>query len=740
MTVINFNTYTTDSMTEKCLICMQLFMNPVISSDGNVYCETCIIEWNKKNDKSPLGTLKNTKWIKCPLLNRLYMSMQIIGDLNLLKLIGTPEFECEDKEDATIIMNMIDSEYYEQKSKNNNNININNLFINVFANSALINSIIDFLADTWIGRNGIDVPCYVLKYGSMKSIHFMMNKNIKFIDDSLKKMNCVNLLNEIVNLNEKSRFNCFDSYGMIKLIDFILNFVDLENEKGIIRNIFSKNNCFVSNDQLKIIELITKKLSKEVLEITDEKKMAPIHYLCSNSHNMFSQDQANAVRNLIECKVDLNQVDSEGKKPINYVCENSGSEVIKVLLNCPHIDFNNTYKNNLIFSVILNTKILSGNKCEIIKLLIDHGIEANVTDSQDELPIHHILNPIIADSLLPNDRFEIVKLLIESSNNKGQNFSANTDNRHVDSIINYVCKQNDCFGTIQYEYLKLLIPYFANRLQSQSLNSSLSNAVTNLCSINNNLKSGEQLDTIKLLLNNGVNLSMRDSMGNYPIHYICSNKNHMIDSKDQFEAVKLLFGVIDFNVISNNGMSAMHYLCSDRNNFNSSDQLKCINLMIQNKINFETPDNESWRGIQYLCCNQNKMCSGDQLDAIKQLIEYGVDVNSQDNNGYTPLHDVSSIGIINFCAKDRQTVIELLIDKGDADVSIRNLSGVSALIFVLACNSIGDTECLEIIKKLFLKKKSIGYVSDYMKISASMCKNIRASRTQLILKFINEYV
>lgn len=37
----------------QCIICMDRFTDPVIGSDGMVYCESCIIEWNKKNESSP---------------------------------------------------------------------------------------------------------------------------------------------------------------------------------------------------------------------------------------------------------------------------------------------------------------------------------------------------------------------------------------------------------------------------------------------------------------------------------------------------------------------------------------------------------------------------------------------------------------------------------------------------------------------------------------------------------------
>lgn len=35
----------------QCIICMDRFTDPVIGSDGMVYCESCIIEWNKKTNQ-----------------------------------------------------------------------------------------------------------------------------------------------------------------------------------------------------------------------------------------------------------------------------------------------------------------------------------------------------------------------------------------------------------------------------------------------------------------------------------------------------------------------------------------------------------------------------------------------------------------------------------------------------------------------------------------------------------------
>ena len=158
---------------DNCQICNLLFENPVIMMDGNVYCETCIKEWNKKHDKSPSGGIKSDKTIKCQLFDKLYEYTHSINDLNLLKLIEIPEFECDDSEEALELMNMIDREesYRQQKKQQQekqkySHHNVKRIFEKIFENGLLINSLIRHLSDQWIGKRGINISYYVLKYGS----------------------------------------------------------------------------------------------------------------------------------------------------------------------------------------------------------------------------------------------------------------------------------------------------------------------------------------------------------------------------------------------------------------------------------------------------------------------------------------------------------------------------------------------------------------------------------------------
>lgn len=698
----------THPMTEKCPICMQLFVNPVIGMDGNVYCENCIIEWNKKNNHSPSGGDRITKWITCPLFNRLYLSLHIVSDLNILKLIDVSEFECENKEEALQIINMIDNEHFQQQAKIDHDDNVRKIFTKIFINSMLINSIIGYLSDTWISRNGYNISYYVLKYGSFKSVQFMVNKNMNLILESFKIMN---------DIKPFSQLNRFNSSEVVKFIELIIKFIDPEHTFGktFIHCLFNKENNLTSSDQLKVIELITKRVSKKTLDLADEKQMSPIHYVCGSANNMISTDRMRAIKLLIECKVDLNQADSKGFRPINYICDNNVNyypgcdceSMIKFLINQENIELFHRDKDNknLLHHIVCNKNIASAAKYELIKLLIDRGIEINANDCMNKMPIHYLLSR--ESEFLSSDRLAIVKLMID------RGLKIDENNKENDSMISYVCGNlNRLCSLDQLEMLRLLFPFFTNVFQSSK--EIVKNAITNICSQNNNFRSREQLEAIKLLIKYKANLSMKNHMGEYPVHYVCGGLNKF-DSNDQLEAIKLLLiHGVDFNVVNDQLTTPMHLICSRTNFLNSSDQLKCIKLLIEHKINFEVPNKRLWRGIQYVSCKYNRMISNDQLEALKALINYGVNVNSQDDNGWAPLHDVTTIDGNNFDDIDQITAIKLLINKG-ADVSIKCKKDVTPLHNILLSRSISDNSRSEIIKMLISRGTDIRFICDFVK-------------------------
>lgn len=627
-------------MSENCLICKKSFTNPVIAMNGNVYCRRCITMWNSKNDKDPVGIQKDTKWITCPLFDRLYVSLQVITDLNLLKLIDIPEFECESKEDARVIMDMIDNEYHEQEKRIDKNEVFKKIILTkIFVNSMLINSIINFLADTWIGKNKMNVQYYVFKYGTVESIqHMIKMKNINFFGEKIKELLP---LHEIVG---KSRFDQHNSHKIIKLLDSLSDYINLGNN---IHCVFNNQNCFTSSDQLKAIELIISKNTKETLEIVDEKIMAPIHYLCSNMHNMSSSDQVNAINMLIKCNVSLNQADIEGKKPINYAL-NSGADIVKTLMN--------------------------------------HGVEINTVSIDD------ILNSPVF-TIGPKDRLGIAKILVDGGFVNDQNYQQNL------RIMNSVCGINNYLGELQFEFFKLFFSFFVKILQSGETTNYV-HYVHSLCSSRNNFKSHEQLEVIKLLISNNVSLSEPNGTEFLPEHYICGIQNKLTKPGDQLEAIKLLLSYgIKFSKTYDGSATAMHMICSTANYLNSAGQLECINLMIKHGVDFEKPNRRSWRGIQYVCCKFNKMESSDQLEAIKQMVKHGVDINTKDDSKITPLQDVAS-SCNNLNKKDQIEAIKFLINNG-ADINVCTSSGGYALENIL--DQMDMIEIENLIKNLVAK-------------------------------------
>lgn len=139
-------------------------------------------------------------------------------------------------------------------------------------------------------------------------------------------------------------------------------------------------------------------------------------------------------------------------------------------------------------------------------------------------------------------------------------------------------------------------------------------------------------DTVKLLLDAGAKINVRDRLGLTPLHRCCRN--------NQDEVLKVLLGhdELDVNARSKDGTTPLH-VCAANNAF------ECAELFISKVSSIDARDNRGATPLHHAAYNGHN-------DLLQLLIKYGADVNAVDNEKRTPLHfaafidDTKAIGTL----------------------------------------------------------------------------------------------
>ena len=192
-------------------------------------------------------------------------------------------------------------------------------------------------------------------------------------------------------------------------------------------------------------------------------------------------------------------------------------------------------------------------------------------------------------------------------------------------------------------------------------------------------------ETVTYLINKGFSVSLKNDMGQTPMHYAISMRR-----KNVCEILQILLTAPDarINVKDGDGDSLLHYaVCRD---------IKIVEFLIKNKAKVdiknswgETPlhtaaEKADMPVIKYLLSHKadietqdslggtplkSAICGRDPEKAVAFLLSAGADPDSRDNDGNTPLHIAAMSG--------ETGVVKLLIKAG-ADRSVTNNEGVMA--------------------------------------------------------------
>ncbi|ARF02627.1 SWPV1-008 [Shearwaterpox virus] len=286
---------------------------------------------------------------------------------------------------------------------------------------------------------------------------------------------------------------------------------------------------------------------------------------------------------------------------------------------------------------------------------------------------------------------------------------------NTNMILNYSSDIIDrllfnCVRVKDYELVEILLSKQAD------INSRL--CVSSVCYAVNN----EDIETVKLFLEKGFNVNSKDEIDNTALHYaVLSNNNNitqlLVDYKADIKecdgylllhAVKannidiikiLLNNGINVNYVNDKGYTALHYAVEN-------NKLDIVNLLLGKGANIEIVNECSFINniIKFRFTNYYNMIElmlsykanvnnihdnyaplhlaidEEDEEIIKLLIRYGADINIKNTyNDSSPLHHaVKSVN---------KNILKILLDKG-ADVNSLNRYGCTPIYYAVCNNNI----------------------------------------------------
>jgi hypothetical protein len=564
---MDFNTLWFDDQELKCKICMGHFNDPVISlnpihgpvPDPNyqpeIYCEKCLIEWNRINAKSPTNGLKITCWVRIKQFTKLSIRSRIRTNLNLTKLIDLQHQSIKhtdlDLDSVLNILEMIDGEN-EHRIRDQDFDNVS-VFKEIFKHTEFIQNIIKHLIDSeivWRGTDNWTIGHYVCRFGSIGLIQHMMEQSKKH-----------------------------KQYVPI----------DINNDKGmsVIHFIFGSGNMLDSSDQLKMIEyMIEQSIDLEI----DGKYGRPFHLVCGKT-NLNSSDQLKAIT-IMAHRVDLEAMMRDGRRPIHLICDKSNSlnssdllEAIKMMLgkniNTKAMDKNDWTLQHYVLS--LSNNLNSSDQLKALIFLVEHKklIDLNASTKNGCRPIHFVASN--CNHLNSLDQIQALEILIEQK----VDLDVMTTNKCTPFVL--VCSDSNHFNSSdQARAINLLLEAGVDAgteilMQNKTGDEEWSPFVM-ISSSANHMNSNDQKNMIKKFVENflSMDLNIKKSDGWTAMHYIASGQSKM-NFDDLMEIIDLLIKqgpMVQWGSMTNDGKRPIDLVFSDTNRMTSDQKLSLIQKLL----------------------------------------------------------------------------------------------------------------------------------------------------------------
>ncbi|KAJ3666966.1 hypothetical protein Zmor_002382 [Zophobas morio] len=389
-------------------------------------------------------------------------------------------------------------------------------------------------------------------------------------------------------------------------------------------------------------------ISAEVKELDSDGRL-PIHYACE-------EERVDLLKLLVENGADVGVFDGHGSLPIHLACQRKCREIVELLVgHGAHLNIRDV-NNQLPLHYACESK-----RVDFVQILVENGADVDAPDSTGCLPIHFACQ---------HDYKEILKLLAKHGANSN---TRDTNNRLP---IHYVCQNRwtDILpfvvtnGNVNERDTNNLLPiHYAYTGWTSDMLTILvtSGSAVDIPDVNGRLPIHQACDSsykgeevVALLIKNGSKINTPDAKGNLPIHLACENANP--------EIVKvLLANGAKVNRLNANGDLPIHHIFAKTSFIVNLEPM--IKLLVEAGSSVNAPN-----GIGRLLIHD--ACHRGNPDTIKLLVANGAKVDVPDANGLLPIHNCCDMSLGNDVPRNQVEMVKLLVDEG-IDVNVPDLDG-----------------------------------------------------------------
>ena len=426
-----------------------------------------------------------------------------------------------------------------------------------------------------------------------------------------------------------------------------VNFLDKDGQNVLFNSILqgSKNIPLIEllikkNINLNVIDNFNKNIMDEILRIVDIQKNPPKEL--EGKYKLITADKDYISLSLlfIENGLEIDKVDETGKTTLQKEIENKNFSNVEFLLNCG-ADVNVSDENN---KNIIYTEILKGySNYKMIDFLVSKGANLEARDLDEKSVID-----------------DIVEIIAITKGFKKSN-----------PRLSFFIKEDEKYDVL----LKKALTYRLN-IETQRLDGK--NILFDLVLYND-------FETLRTIINYGVNLNIKDRNGKTPLMYMVEEGLKLSEKRDREQFIERLVNFLKYRVNidiqDNEGRTVIHKAVI-------ADDLTVVEKLLTKKADLSIKDMHGRTALHHTQWHGN-------YKIARWLIAAGANINQPDNSGFTLLNYAAIFGhaklVIALVAsgvlmynrnpknkkvaqffKDRETNLDKLISSNINDLKMKN--------------------------------------------------------------------
>ncbi|GGD44361.1 hypothetical protein GCM10012288_18350 [Malaciobacter pacificus] len=448
----------------------------------------------------------------------------------------------------------------------------------------------------------------LMKYNPDFTIYDDSKNHILF--DAIKGSNIV-ILKDIVN--HLSNLNVLDSNNQTALFEAVL----LENPeiaKCLILNGINVNFIDKNGQNVLFNSVILGEKNFEIIELLIKKEIN-INIIDNNNKNILDE---------ILHIIDLQKPRRTKKGKYKLIKDSYDyTKIVKLLIsNGFEIDKVNDEKTTL--QIAIEKKDL-----ESAKFLIECGANINYTDLDERTMLSK-------EIIKGYDNYLVIDFLIE--NGIDLNHKDIDEKTVVDDLVEYIAVERgfkEADNTYKINFVKdgkydvLLKKVLSKKPNIDAKRLDGKNILFDLVLYND-------YETLKILINSGINVNIKDSNGNTPLHHMIEDGLKIDDNKLRDEFIERLIFFLKFRVNvdiqDNEGRTVFHKSVI-------ADDLRVTEKLLTKKANLSLKDKHGRTALHHTQWNGS-------YKIARWLIAAGADMNIPDKSGFTLLNYAAILGHI----------------------------------------------------------------------------------------------